>query len=259
METTLNLVKERIEEYLKRSTLRFNAIYAAISTENDGKEPTFDINGRFHAPCHGYQLPDDERVYGAGEYLPVDYPEEVFLLDKTLPKSSFKYEGRVKMTPANFDSFSKMIEENNYNFLNVSRGKSWNCDDYTLRTYCYVKGTSKSLVNDIEKILEELNITKVDYNKLPEVYLEGIFTVSGTVTKTWFEENYYGYINKTMVVCDNGVKFFSTVPAAISNVKTGELVNVTATFTKGTNGWSKCSRPRKASIVKDLEKPICNA
>lgn len=245
-------IKEAFENARTESAARRARIEAAWKAENDDLAPTIDRNGRMHAPCDGYMMPDnvdfrgdyDGHVFGAGEYLPVPLTDEDdYFGGYNLNLSRFDYRKKVRATLADIESV--MLIAKDYG-IEVKHGKSWS-DKGTMMAYAYVTGVRK-MVDVTVAALEKVKPAPIPD---PEVYIgEGRITVRGTIVHTKLQEvmqfSYYSPTNayKMLVKTPEGAKLWGTLPSAVDPEYRGEI-EFTATFTKGDNGMTWFKRPAK--------------
>lgn len=93
-------IEQAIIEMDAARKARLQRIHDAAVTANQGLAPTYDCNGRPHAPCDGYEWEDE--TYGAGEFLVM--PElslddceamDILFMPKERP-NKFQYTAKVK-------------------------------------------------------------------------------------------------------------------------------------------------------------------
>lgn len=245
-------IKEAFEKARTESAARRARIEAAWKAENDDLAPTIDRNGRMHAPCDGYMMPDnvdfrgdyDGHVFGAGEYLPVPLTDEDdYFGGYNLNLSRFDYRKKVRATLADIESV--MLIAKDYG-IEVKHGKSWS-DKGTMMAYAYVTGVRK-MVDVAVAALEKVKPAPIPD---PEVYIgEGRITVRGTIVHTKLQEvmqfSYYSPTNayKMLVKTPEGAKLWGTLPSGVDPEYRGEI-EFTATFTKGDKGMTWFKRPAK--------------
>lgn len=250
-------IRERIASYINVVKSRNEAIIKGLSAANNGKEPTVDVNGRYHAPYHGYVLDDSiphysGAVFGAGEYLPVPEDEgHDIIFPREVNYSKLVYMKRVKVKLQIIDELKSLLSEMKVeHVVSVTAGSSWSNGD-ELWAYAYIRSSVKTLITDIFNTLNlSSEVNKKDESEVKvELYLEGKIEVTAKVMSVKFAETIYGITQKMYCKTDEGHLISSTVPRAISDVQAGDTVSFSATFTKGTEGWSSAKRPTKAKIV----------
>jgi hypothetical protein len=89
----------------------------AMQSANNGKAPTVDAQGRFHAPCNGYEF--NGSLYAAGEYMSDEFN-----------KAGSMATAKVKITSALIDSIKSVWSA-------VSFGKAWQGQDGVTVCYAY--------------------------------------------------------------------------------------------------------------------------
>ncbi|MND22819.1 hypothetical protein D3C76_103000 [compost metagenome] len=230
-------------------------ITAAFKESNSDMEPTRDYNGRFHAPCNGYRLPDgyaamceigsidEEKLYSAGEYLPEPVFDEEHAYNRANLIRNLPNEYRQK-AKAPVSIILELQAADVYR-LKVTHGKEWDENGVQV-AYAYLEGL-KSLVDaavvDLGTIYNGSKVTG------PEVYLEGRQTVTGVIVMVKPEHDpVYGPTVKMMVKTAEGHKFYGTMPKALPMESQGKSVTFTATFKPGKGGMTYYSRPTGASI-----------
>lgn len=252
MSQVVTAIKDAFEQYRAETAARRARIEAAWKAENDELAPTIDRNGRMHAPCDGYMMPDnvdfrgdyDGHVFGAGEYLPVPLTDEDdYFGGYNMNLSRFDYRKKVRATLTDIESV--MLIAKDYG-IEVKHGKSWS-DKGTMMAYAYVTGIRK-MVDVTVAALEKVKPAPIPE---PEVYIgEGRMTVRGTIVHTKLQEvmqfSYYSPTNayKMLVKTPEGAKLWGTLPSAVDPEYRGEI-EFTATFTKGDNGMTWFKRPAK--------------
>jgi hypothetical protein len=246
----VTIVNTRREAYFARR----ERIEAAFSESNHGMTPTRDVNGRYHAPCDGYVLPNahrndynrdyDGHCFGKGEFLPIPLSndDKFFGSSSSFDPSKYEYKRKVKAT------VEVINELKNCGFpLDVSHGKTWEQGGVAV-AYCYLSGLWKELVDEAVKVLEESLQNSLP--KEPEVYMEeGRHTVTGVITFCQTKiDPMYGVLEKMMVTTSEGHKLYGTRPSSVAESNVGKTITFTATFKKGKNGMSFYSRPAKVQL-----------
>jgi hypothetical protein len=255
MSQILDIIHEAFEKARAESAARRARIEAAWKAENDELAPTVDRNGRMHAPCEGYMMPDnvdfrgdyDGHVFGAGEYLPVPLTDEDdYFGGYNMNLSRFDYREKVKAALSDIEEVMTMCDRYG---ITVNHGKAWECGGAKV-AYAYVTGIKrmvKAAVQAFEQVKPAEKVTAPE----PEVYIgEGRMTVRGTIVQTKLQEvmqvSYYSptHVYKMLVKTPEGAKLWGTLPSAVDPEYRGEI-EFTATFTKGDNGMTWFKRPSK--------------
>lgn len=231
-------------------------ITAAFKESNSDIEPSRDHNGRFHAPCNGYRLPDgyaamceigsidEEKLYSAGEYL----PEPVFDEEHAYNRASL-----IRKLPNAYRQKAKApvsiileLQAADVHQLQVTHGRAWDENGVQV-AYAYLEGL-KSLVDaaviDLGTIYNGSKVTG------PELYMEGKQTVTGEIVMVKIENDpMYGPSTKMLVKTAEGHKLYGTMPKALPFESEGKTVTFTATFKPGKGGMTYYSRPTCASLA----------
>ena len=229
---------------------RMERLENAFSEDNNGMIPNVDCNGRYHAPCDGYVIPNAYRtdynrdysdvLFGKGEFLPIPLTnDDKFFGGSSFDSSKFEYKAKVK-APV---EVINQLKEAGFP-LDVSHGKTWEQGGVAV-AYCYLSGMWKTLVNEAVSILEQSLVNSVP--KDPEVYLEeGRKTITGTIAfvQTKFDPM-YGALEKMMVTTQEGHKLYGTRPSCVPENSVGREITFTATFKGGKNGMTFYTRPAK--------------
>lgn len=222
---------------------RERRLSAAFSELNSDILPNVDKYGRLHAPIDGYVCPVEwdvnEKLYGKGEYLPFPFdPDREYFFSGNW---SSDCKDKVKASVDAINDCKAWLESNGIPAA-VGCGKAWQQGEQSI-AYAYVSAQWKTLVDAICYVLN------ASMQQEPEVYIEGKQTITGTVVSVKTTNGYYGIQTKMLVITDDGIKAYGTVPASIENVEKGMQVRFSATFEKGDKGMTWFKRPTKASIL----------
>lgn len=257
MENVINTIAVAYNKYCTESAVRRARIETAWKEQNNEIPPTVDRNGRFHAPCDGYTVPDNadykgdysDHVFGAGEYLPVPLTEEDdYFGGFNQSLSRFEYRQKVKCSVSLIESIASV--SNQYGFT-VTYGKVW--EQAGIKTaYAYITGIKRMVTVAAEAMSLTLPVTAAPVaTPEPEVYLEGKHLVRGTIVHTKVQESFYGFQAKMLVKTEQGHKLWGTLPSCVDFEYRGE-VEFSATFEKGTNGMSYYKRPTKVKVLSEI-------
>lgn len=230
-------------------------IESAYSEANSGKEPTRDGQGRYHAPCDGYMLPDgwadlclgdySGRLFGRGEYLPIPCTDAEHEINRyfAIQDTPFGYKAKAKALVSDIAELKALKIRG----LEIGQGKSWVDDSGNETAYAYLEGL-KSIIDAATGTLEALyQTTKV---KGPETYIEGRLDVVGIIVAIKVQTDpMYGPSRKMLVTTAEGAKLWGTMPSALPVESKGKQVSFTATFTPGRDGMSYFKRPACAMIL----------
>jgi hypothetical protein len=96
----------------------------ACTTANNGKAPTQDSNGRYHAPCNGYEY--NGSIYLGGEYLSGEFT-----------KNQGTSKAKVKID-------YQLIDQIKAVWNCVSFGKSWSNNDGSMVCYAYFEALTQA-------------------------------------------------------------------------------------------------------------------
>ena len=264
-----------VEKNKKNYNKRLERVNNAYCEENENISPNIDEKGRFHAPCHGYRIPErvlntcdfsdcyDEKLFSKGEYLPnpLDMDEFKFFYNNNVNGFNFSTRFRVSGTELSSFKYLQSILSSNLPFT-VSFGKSW---IYNNEETCnvYISAAWQSIIslfNDEMKKIENEKKAKIEAEQLlikskKGKIKEGKQTISCIVSFFKTVEAYMGGLEKKMIVTlENGSTAFGSIPKSIyDNVKLNDKITFTATFQSSlnddTHGYFK--RPSKAFIAKE--------
>lgn len=237
-----------VEAQLAAYRARRDAIELAWSESNSNIPPVMDSNGRYHAPCDGYVIPNahctdynrdySDVMFGKGEFLPIPIYDE-----STFGHETVEYSHKTKVR-ATVQAIQELAGANLP--LEVTHGKTWNQAGVEV-AYAYINGHWKTLVEEAAKILAQSLET---VSNEPEVYMEeGRHTVKGTIAfiKSYYDAT-YGALTKMMVTTEAGHKLFGTCPSCVPSDAQGKVVQFTATFSRGKNGMTFYKRPSKVVL-----------
>lgn len=261
------IVEKNRQAYIKRQEDLKNL----YKEENENLDPTIDCNGRFHAPCRGYRIPErahtlfdftndySETIFEKGAYLPMPINDEFNFFtgaSYNFPKfEKFLLEGEM------IEIFKQIKEKSEDKPFTLEFSRTW---EYRNTTCCYVtvKSIWNSVIsvfkNEMAAVLEKAKIEK-EKKKAEERANKGVApvgksVVTGTVRHIKDDINVFAgravQTWKMLVVLENGATVFGTIPKSIIAVETGDVVTFTATFknTPDDNTHSYYSRPSKASF-----------
>ena len=202
-------------------------IMAAFETANQGKPVTIDCNGRFHAPCDGYQSAYCDQVYAGGQYIPMPNTEE------TMQRGSTLYSAKILIIADDQDAIREYARDN----FDVGFGKAWNQAGSNV-CYAYIKDYSKTIMNAINSAEQAVKALRkeetIKYNQeTKETLKDGRYSVTGKVIRTFasaFDNGYQiTYTQKMIVELDGGQIVTGTIPKKLDAV-VGEIVSFKATF-----------------------------
>lgn len=249
----------KLEEAYKALQQR---IKSRIADENDGKEPTVDNFGRFHAPCDGYIW--DDVVYGGGQYLhltneqieQMDYIREQLGLPLYSPREFAPTKIRLQATPEIGESLQEVLGAT----ADVGFGKVWESG----QCYLYITSKRQAVLDFIANYKEEQRKIRMEQLEAEAAARKaakgkapvGRQTVRGKIVKVKVQEGWAWntYEVKMMVVLENGATVYGTCPASISATEGIEL-EFTATFenAEGDDTHSFFKRPTKAKEISSSE------
>lgn len=155
MKAIIDAIKAEEAAIMAEAEKRWNRIMEASKTANHGLEPVVDKNGRWHAPCDGYEFEDD--IYGAGEFLRMpekdwDYLDLHFGADSyfgAAPKGGkeMEFKTRVKTTKADAEAFKDALPKLMF-VKSIETGAQW---DEAGTCYAYIKCSRLSTAKVIEE------------------------------------------------------------------------------------------------------------
>ena len=217
-------------------------IMAAFESANQGKPVTIDCNGRFHAPCDGYQSAYCDQVYAAGQFIPMPYSDEIMQRGSTL------YSAKIMIAADDQEVIREYAREN----FEVSFGRAWQQAGSNV-CYAYIKDFSKTIMNAINSAEQAVKALRkeetIKYNQEnKEALKEGRYIVTGKVIKifTSVYDNGYQitYTQKMIVELEGGQMVTGTIPKKLEAAE-GEIVTFKATFEtdKEDQTRGKFSRP----------------
>lgn len=233
---------------------RLDRIHAAYAETNSGLDVTIDRNGRAHAPCDGYLLPDGYadfcncdpgKLYGKGEFLPIPLSsDEMFFGRLEKDFSKFTYKTKVKGLLCDIEDIKSL----NIYGIEVSHGRSWD-ESGALVAYAYITGT-KTLADAAAECLAASLTSKAKTTPTDFVYLDGRQTVTGEIVSIKVKnDDLYGPSLKMMVITEAGAKLWGTLPKSIPTESVGRKIEFTGTFKPGKEGLSYFSRPSNAELI----------
>lgn len=253
-------VQKKLEKIRNQRHAR---IASAFSELNRGIEPNRDRNGRYHAPCDGYLIPDSYRLdyshrdysdvlFGKGEYLPVPFDP----FEDPLCKESFKDYAITKARFKVLESFKKEMTEFSKEFeYSVSFGKAWTDKNDNIICYAYLSGM-KMFINALESVVGYVEVERSKAEVIKGEAPRGKQTVKGTIVGVKVVEGFNNgysvtYITKAMIILENNSTVYGTLASSICEAKKGDTVQFTATFehSEKDNTHSYFKRPTKASIL----------
>lgn len=227
--------KTRKENFLKDTIERM--------IEINNLPPTISSAGA-HAPVDGYMFEDKE--YLAGQFIPYSFKEDDDFRVSSNNNDKI-WTAKIKLPVSLLQEVQDFLNELHYE-SKVELGSKWNEDVEV--AYFYIK-TSPAYVNAIQEAALETKKAQIqEQNKHKGVSPEGKQTITATVISIKFEEGYYGITEKAMMKLENGSTVWGTLPKALQDAVSGDVVEFTATFTQAeckTHSFYK--RPSKAKIL----------
>ncbi len=181
MQAIIDAIKAEEAAIKAEAEKRWHRIMEASKTANNGLAPTVDCNGRWHAPCDGYEFEDD--IYGAGEFLKMpekdlDYLCYIMGFDSYGSASSSGYKEReftvrVKTTKAAAEAFEAAVPKLMF-VKSVKTGAAWGDG----QCYAYIKCSRLSTVKVIEEAAKASAVPAV---KSSVVLVDGRQELTGVI------------------------------------------------------------------------------
>lgn len=250
----ITFVLNAFEEAVKHSNVKYREriakMEAAWSEANSYIPPKMDCMGRFHAPCDGYSLAihldfspnvDSEKLYRKGEFLPVplDPMQEMFSSGRSSKSKYDSYAPREKIK-VELELAQKICQELEGNsFIEFGCGKSWQVNDSNI-CYLYMTAIVRGVFNEFVKAVRDAieNTEKQAKRVFTGAAYEGRHRVTGTVlaVKEVIRPSYSYYDDgvdyKMLIALDNDSSCWGSIPAGFYDIKKGDRVEFTASFTK---------------------------
>lgn len=246
----INLVLEafsNVVDIVKNAdSKRIQRLENAWSEANSNTRPNIDRQGRFHAPCDGYQIPItnedyignyDEMIFAKGQYLPIPltgddgldhsrYTKSARYAEKYLPRE------KIKVDAVLADQIINELKDNCY--IGLHKGKCWAVNDIDV-CYLYLESANQSFLNQFYKAIKS-TIENNDVQIYNGDAVVGRARVKGKVLNVKVVEgySYNGGINftrKLLIRLDNDSTCFGTEPSTLE-IESGDEVEFTATFEK---------------------------
>lgn len=264
MNTELNLIVNITEQLLtdlNEHNIRANNSRSAMikrmnAINNTDIDPIVSTTGRLHAPIDGYQLPDDDTSYAKGQFLPMTFNNDEYMVYTPSYKFKLEYKTRIKVPVYIAEHLLDYVPQ--FNLYEIGVGSSWEYKGVK-QCYVYIKAFKKQYLNIFNKVIN--NYMESFKEEVPKV-IKGVapvgkVEVTGTVISLKPVETYNDGYNvswstKAMVVLDNKSTVYGTIPSKISDCEKGDIITFTATFTHAQDDetHSFYKRPSKAKIVK---------
>lgn len=255
MNNMIILLNSNIDSIVARKRDEYSAyctrIENAYKEANSALPPTIDNNGRLHAPCDGYMLPNSQlvnfdfgeeyesKIFAKGAFLPnpIHDNDELFFFDNERNNNKFNHHASRLLTGDEIIDVMRNIETNDKP-LNIRISRSWKRKG---ETQCYINIYSafKTINNKITSIIDDYTEEKEIKRKADELAAKALkgdaptdrVTVTATVSGLPVYEDYYkGYTTKLMITLENGATAFGSLPAKISDVNIGDIIEMTAKF-----------------------------
>ena len=239
MKKLITALQERITDHNARSKaaqLAYKVRFDKFCGENnDGALPTYDAQGRAHAPRDDYRFCWFEGndmlvdVFAAGSYLPFD--KELHPAWETRGESAnARYPQGRSARIANVelqiaDDLCKALDgEIPSAYLDVSSGMNFDVDGVQ-KCHIYVKTQASGVIEMIEEFIYTPQRKAADAAQAKQDALDaaaqpvpvnaGRIAVCGTVLTTKIQESQYGSTLKMLVRDDRGFKLWGSVPSSI--------------------------------------------
>lgn len=266
----INLVLESfavvVDELKERQAANIQRLENAWSEANSDIPPNMDRQGRFHAPCDGYQLPFmnvdyignyDEMIFAKGQYLPIPLTGDDYLDHSRFTKASrnaelYRPRGKLKVNEELADQIIGELKDNLY--INFTKGKSWAVNDISL-CYLYMTSTNQSMLDRFIKAIKD-TVENNDRQVYTGCALEGRIRSKGVVLKIKAEDvrcgyNQYTRVYKALIHLENDSLCYGTLPSAIETCDVGTTVEFTASFEKAVDikHMSFYKRPHKMVVL----------
>lgn len=275
MKTTTILLNANIDSIVARKRDEYSAhcirIENAYTEANSELPPNVDNNGRLHATCDGYMLPSsrlencnfaeeyETKIFAKGAFLPnpINDSDELFFFVNERHDNQFKNHVSRLLSGDEIIEAMRDIDTKDKP-LNIRFSRSWKRNG---ETQCYINIYSafKTINNKITSVIDDYAEEKEMERKAAELAKKALkgdapterITVTATVTGLPVYEDYYkGYVTKLMVTLENGSTAFGSLPAKLSDVNIGDVIEMTATFTPKQEDKTHADfkRPSKPSI-----------
>jgi len=239
--TTIEAIFTIIEETTIINEKRAELIMSRALEVNQNTPPTYDKQGRKHAPFDGYIWGSD--TYHGGSYLSDEY--------------DFKFQteesARLKVKQDDVEAIIKAFP-----FLKASSGSSWPDSGVSL-CYLYLKGLTQAQANRITQLAHELEVKlSKELKEARGLMTEGKQELELTVVSTFTKYNGYTgchdvYLNLTnkdncSIVCAMTVKLWDLVEETADELVDKRL-SLTATIKDLGNKEYKANRPSQIKLV----------
>ena len=257
-------IKSIVEKNKNLYIKRLQRIEAAYKEENEMMSPNEDCNGRLHAPCSGYRIPQvkldfcdfndcyEDTLFSKGEFLPIPiYEDQAWFGNGSQKDFSFKSRILVK------DEMINVLKLMNVDELPVTIGfgKSWTSNNETC-AYAYISSCWKSVVDVFKNHFEILNKkTKDDSKPKGKAPVgEKIIVKAKVIGIPLKHDMFDNPVFKLMLEFENGSTAFGSLPKKINHVKIGEYIEFKGTFkTMNDVTHSFYKSPSKAKIIEEKE------
>jgi hypothetical protein len=265
MENLVKAVEARIAEYRAKADAARAAYYQRIekfcATHNNGVKPTWDAQGRGHAPHDDYVYSWAEgdaiytESYPAGAYLPFDKELHPSIQTRGVGVSS-RFEGNgQRITYVDLDVVDALIEALASDDIEIFHGKVFYSEGE--KCHMYVKTKAAGVFDLIEDFIMAPRRAAQEVRKAEQAAIHaaaepcpaGRVEISGIVLTTKWQESAYGSTLKMLVQDDRGFKVWGSVPSNLYDVK-GRSVSFSATIqpSEDDDKFGFFKRPTKAKF-----------
>lgn len=274
------LLNANIDSIIARKRDDYSAyrqrIENAYKEENSMLPPNVDCNGRLHAPCDGYKIPQfkldacdyqehyEEEVFAKGAFLPNPIREDNELFFFTHNRYNIKFNHHLSLHLIGDELIESMRAiETEDKPLNIRFSRTWKKNGET-ECYMNIYSAFKTINNKIKSVVNDFLEEKEAERKAAEEAAkalkgdapEGRITVTATVSGLPVYDDYYkGLVVKLRITLENGSTAFGSLPASISDANIGDIIEMTATFTPKEDDKTHADfkRPAKTSIKERVE------
>ena len=265
MENLVKAVEARIAEYRAKADAARAAYYQRIeefcATHNNGVKPTWDAQGRGHAPHDDYVYSWVEgntiytENYAAGAYLPFDKELHPSIQTRGLGASG-RFEGNgQRITYVDLDVVDALTEALASDDIEISHGKVFESEGE--KCHMYVKTKATGVFDLIEDFImaprraaqEAREAEQAAIYATAESCPTGKVKISGIVLTTKWQESMYGSTLKMLVQDDRGFKVWGSVPSNLYDAK-GRSVSFSAAIqpSEDDDKFGFFKRPTKAKF-----------